>query len=115
MKRILLIMVVLAQVAVAGVALANTVAVDFSVLGMNTVDITLENFPPPLTLNGVTFGYDNFGSSSDFASADAAGIYGTTYGGLNFSFSGPANGLNFNFALLNPTGPTPDGLDALFY
>jgi hypothetical protein len=115
MKRIFLVMMVLAQVAVAGVALATPVTVDFSVLGSNTVDITLENFPPPLTLNGVTIAYDNFGSSTDFASADATGIYGTTYGVLSFNFSVPANALNFNFSLQQPTGPALlDNVIALF-
>jgi hypothetical protein len=114
MKRIFLVLVVIAQVAVAGVALANTVTVDFSVLGSNTTDITVSNNPNGLTLNGVNFLYDNLGIASEFAQAQAAGIFGTTYGALNFTFDAPANGLNFNFALLNPSGPMDYGLIAIF-
>jgi hypothetical protein len=118
MKRIFLVMVVLAQLAVSGVALANTVTVDFSVLP-TTVDIGVAN-SPPLTLNGVTFTYDAQGQVDTngnpvAAAADALGIYGNTIGLLSFNFSAPANGLNFNFALLTPTGTQDYGLIALFY
>ena len=119
MKRIFVVMVVLAQLAVAGVALANTVTVDFSVLGINTVDIGVA-ISPPLTLNGVTFMYDDQGQVDTTygnpvsAAADALGIYGNTLGLLIFNFSAPATGLNFNFTLLNPSGPDDYGLIALF-
>jgi len=117
MKRIFLVMVVLAQVAVAGVALATPVAVDFS--GLNTtVDLGVVTFPP-FALNGVTFTYDSQGNlDSNYnpttAFADSIGIYGYVLGALSFTFSAPANGLNFNFALLNATGPTAYGVVALF-
>jgi hypothetical protein len=90
------------------------VNVDFSSLGINTVDITLENNPAGLTLNGVNMGYDNYGSAPDFASADQVGIYGTTYGGLDFNFSSPATALNFDFSVLSVSGPDANSLVVLF-
>lgn len=109
MKRILglvLVMIVLfAQIVVTGAALAAPVIVDFSVLDNNSYDITIPN---SLTLNGVNFWYDDFGSEVDFAVVDARGIFGNTGGSLIFDFSGPATGLNFDFSLLEVYASVPD-------
>jgi hypothetical protein len=78
------------------------------------VDITLENNPAGLTLDGVNFTYDNYGSSTDYAFADASGIYGTTYGVLALNFSTPAVGLKLDFSVLGVTGPDPYALMAFF-
>ena len=88
--------------------------VDFSGLPA-TVDITFENNPAGLTLNGVTMGYDNFGSATDFAAADQLGIYGTTYGVLVFNFATPSVGLKFNYSVYYTGGPDPNALVTLFY
>jgi hypothetical protein len=106
MKKFLLIAALLAQVVITGSTFAANVSVDFSVLGMNTIDITLQNNPTGLTLNGLNFGYDNYGSLTDFASADSIGIYGTTYGPLIYNFSTPAMGLRFDFSLLGVPNDT---------
>ena len=93
MKRIFIALALLTLTVMSGTALANTVSVDFSVLNVDgieyPVDITLENNSAGLTLNGVNFGYDNFGNSADFAIADSAGIWGRRLGHLIFNFSTP--------------------------
>jgi|GEM_PF-5123919 len=97
-------------------AQGTTVVVDFSVLSIPT-DITIENNPPGyagLTLNGATMSYDNYGSASDFANANSAGIAGTTYGPLNFSFTAPATAMNFDFTVTGVPGPDPNALVASF-
>ena len=68
MRRIAVLFAVFVLLIATGTTQAS-INVDFSVLP-TTVDINILNFPP-LTLNGVTFGYDTFGSTNDFASADA--------------------------------------------
>jgi hypothetical protein len=105
MKRILLI-ALLAQFLVTGTASAGSTAIDFNVLGINAIDITLQNNPAGLTLNGVNFGYDNYGSTTDYAVCDSAGIYGTTYGPLIYNFNTPAMGLKFDFSLLGVPNDT---------
>ena len=110
MRAFVVVTVAVALLVTAGVAMAAPVTVNFGVLGTNTLDITAPN---SLNLNGVTFMYDNFGSVDDFASADATGIYGTTYGGLLFNFDAPATSLDFNFSLLSAPGPSPDDLVVL--
>ncbi|MFZ0828017.1 MAG: PEP-CTERM sorting domain-containing protein [Verrucomicrobiia bacterium] len=93
----------------------SPIYVDFTSLGIDTVDITLENDPAGLALNGITLGYDNFGSSPDFASADQIGIYGTTYGALVFNFTSPETALNYDFSVLSTTGPDANALVVLFF
>jgi len=100
MKRIFLVLVVLSQVALAGVALANTVTVDFSVLGSDVVDITTPN--PGYTLNGITFLYDNFGTTDlplPSAQVSHNGISGAYNGLLEFNFNNLAQSLNFHFSI----------------
>jgi hypothetical protein len=111
MRRNLIAMSLLVPFIVAGAVQGNPVTVDFSGLGINSIDVTAENNPAGLTLSGVTFLYDNFGSGVDFASVDSSGIFGTTYGVLIFDFSGPATGLNFDFSLLSVS---PSFTDPLF-
>jgi len=96
----------------AGSALATPVQIDFSTVG-TTTDITLPN---SITLNGVTFSYDNFGSASplDTASVDSAGIFGSTFGALLFNFGSPVFGLSFDFSVLNVTPPVANTLQAFF-
>lgn len=114
MKRIFAIVSLLALVFVAGAALAAPVTVDFSVLGINSIDITRSSNPNGYTLNGVNFWYDNQGSAADTASVDASGIFGTTNGLLAFDFAAPATALNFDFSLLGATGSLDDGLFIMF-
>lgn len=110
MKRVFIAMALLAQAVVAEAAPAAPVTVDFGALGINSVDITTTSNPSGLTLNGVTFRYDDFGSGVDFAIADMAGIFGTTGGSLIFDFSAPATALNFDFSLLGDSSNTADAL-----
>ena len=113
MKRILVMAVLIIQLVVAAAAQA-AVNVDFTVLGINSLDITLPN---STSLNGVTFSYDNFGNPADFASVDSTGIFGTTPGALIFDFSAPATGLKLDFALFDNTPPSVvlnDALIAIF-
>jgi hypothetical protein len=106
MRQLIVIGALLVQVVISGSAHAVSNSVDFSVLGINTIDITLQNNPAGLTLNGVNFSYDNYGSLYDFAAADSSGIYGTTYGPLIYNFSTPAMGLRFDFSLLGVPNDT---------
>jgi hypothetical protein len=110
MTRTAALSALLSLFVVTGATQAST-TVDFSVLGINTVDITMENYPPPLTINGVTFGYDNFGSVKDWAQADAAGVYGTTYGVLALNFANPAVGLRLDFSVFGVPGAIGPGTD----
>ena len=105
----------LAMFTFAGSALATPVIVDFSVLG-TTVDITVQNNPAPLTLNGVNIQFDNYGIAGDFASADSLGIYGHSVNGpvvLNFNNGFPGtvgvsvSKLSLDFTLESVTGPVP--------
>jgi hypothetical protein len=104
--------------AVAGTAFAAEVQVDFSGLNVGgidyPVDITAENNPAGITLNGVNFLYDNYLSTADFAIADAGGIWGTTLGPLMFTFAGPVSGLRFDYAVLGAAGADPNSLAGLF-
>jgi hypothetical protein len=112
MRRIAVLGAVLALLIVTGATRASTI-VGMSGLA-SPVDITLENNSAGLTLNGLNFTYDNYGSSSDYAFADASGIYGTTYGVLALNFSTPVVGLKLDFSVLGVTGPDPYALMAFF-
>ena len=96
---------------ITGTAFATDV--DFSGLAA-PVDITVQNNAAGLTLNGVNFGYDNYGVGTEFGGADAFGLYGTTYGALYFTFAQPANALNLDFEVARVTQGYPDSLVALF-
>jgi hypothetical protein len=111
MKK-MLVGAMLSLMVMAGPAFGAAVAVDFSVLGVNTVDIT---YPNSITLNGVNFYYDNFGSGA-FASADQIGIYGQPNNGvLVLSFGAPVFGLSFSYGnFADASGPIDDALFALF-
>jgi len=111
----LLMIGLLAQFVLAGSALAAPVTVDFSVLA-STVDITVQNNPAPLTLNGVNIQFDNYDIATDFASADSLGIYGHSTNGpvvLNFNNGIPdtvgtsVRMLSLDFSLESVTGPVP--------
>ena len=79
------------------------VAVDFSVLMVNGVDTAIDiTSPASLTLNGVTFSYDNFGTPINelgdpvFAQAQSFGIFGNPNNGvLTMSFDVPVSELSF--------------------
>jgi hypothetical protein len=99
MKRILFV-ALLAQFVVTSVALGASTAVDFSSVLPDT-DITVPN---TLTLNGVTFTYDNFGSPINDAGnpvyglAQPWGIFGIPNNGvLTMAFSAPVTGLSFDY------------------
>ncbi len=83
--------------------------VDFSVITTPT-DITSPN---SVTLNGVTFSYDNFGVPEDTASIDSTCLCGSTNGVLIFNFSAPATELYFDFSLLGAvmTDPGPQNIE----
>jgi hypothetical protein len=100
---------IIAIVAILGIMeLARaTVSVDCGVVAVET-DITLPN---TLTLDGIIFSYDNYGSSTDSASINNNGISGTTLGLLTFNFDAPAYSLNFDFFLRGGApGLIPDAL-----
>lgn len=107
MKRVSVMVSLLALVFVAGAALAAPINVDFSVLGINSIDITV---PSGYGLNGISFWYDNFGSTPDTAQVDSSGIFGSTYGCLVFDFDAPATALSFDFSLLGADESVPDAL-----
>ncbi|MCX5684960.1 MAG: PEP-CTERM sorting domain-containing protein [Planctomycetota bacterium] len=111
MRRILVIMALLAPMALAGTASASVV--DFSTLGANTVNITLPN--SPLAIGAMSFTYDNFGSPNDYSWVDATGIFGTTGGALGLNLSTPVTALSFNFTQLGATGPLADPLYISLY
>lgn len=90
------------------------VTVDFSVLGIDSVDITTANNPAGYTLNGVTFKYDDLGSGVDTAQVDAVGIFGSTFGSLIFDFDAPATALNFDFTLSDAAQSASDALFIAF-
>lgn len=112
MRRIVVLGMVLTLFIATGATRASTV-VDMSGLD-STVDITMENNPAGLNLNGLNVGYDNYGSPTDFASADAFGIYGTTYGVLALNFNNPVVGVGLDFSVLGVAGPNPYALLAFF-
>lgn len=112
MKRLLVASTLLAQLVLTTAALAVTV--DFTVLGSDSVDITTVSNPDGLTLNGVTFRYDDLGSGVDTASINASGIHGSTGGSLVFNFSTPVTHLNFDFSLQGVFAPVGDGLSITF-
>lgn len=126
MKKAIITILCMAQVLLAGAAMATALSVDFSVLGPPTsnppasVDITTAVNPAGLTLNGITLRYDDFGSGFDFAVVDQAGIFGSTGGALLFDFSTLATALSLDFSLLDASSSTgdgtqlPDSLVALF-
>jgi hypothetical protein len=98
------------------------VAVDFGVLMVNGVDTAIDiTSPASLTLNGVTFSYDNFGTPINelgdpvFAQAQSFGIFGNPNNGvLTMSFDVPVSELSFNYSNLSDVGaPVDDALVAL--
>ena len=99
--------------AVPTTASAALVSLDFSTLP-TTIDITVGSGNSPLLLNGVSIYYDNFGTSTEYASADTTGIYGTTYGALVFNFTAPVYSLNLNYSVSPAFAPDPNSLTALF-
>ena len=112
MKRILAVIVVLGLMA-APIPARATVVVDFSPITEQT-GITLTDV---VTLNGVTFAYENFDDPDDpddddpsvTATVDAAGVFGSPLRALLLSFDTPATSLNLAFSLLSV--PEPDPID----
>ena len=86
------------------------VAVDFSVLGDTTVDISSSTTPQGYTIGDITFRYDDFGSGVDFAQVDNLGVFGTTAGSLIFDSAAPAISLNLDFDILGVTDQVSDGM-----
>lgn len=119
MRPLIALFVLLAQVVLAGVALAAPVAVDFTALGPPTndppltVDITTSVNTFGLTLDGVTFRYDDFGTGVDFGLVDPAGVFGTTGGGLFLDFGIPATALTLDFYLFDAFSADGDGMPML--
>jgi hypothetical protein len=122
MKRLFLGSVFAAILALSATAQAGPVAVDFSVLMVAGVDHAVDiTTPSSITLNGVTFTYDNFGTPINelgdpvFAQAQAFGIFGNPNNGvLEMSFATPVTGLSFLYSnLSNTVGPVEDALLAL--
>lgn len=119
MKKLLVAMSLIAQIAIAGTAMATVV--DFSALGPPandppiSLDITAAINPTGYTGNGVTFRYEDFGSGVDYAIVDPSGIFGTVAGALLLDFAAPATGLAFTFSLLDvwPDPPAGKILDAV--
>jgi hypothetical protein len=91
MKKIVLILTLCMQMLVAGTALAYPI--DFS--GVTATDIS----STPYTIGDVTFSYDPFGSTTDFASIGPAGISGSSYGALLIDFAVPMTSLSFLYSL----------------
>lgn len=117
-KRILLALSLVVQFILAGTAFAVPVDVDFSVLGINSVDITTASYPSDwtgYTLDGASFRYDDGGSGIDFAWVDASGVWGTTGGSLIFYFSTAVQQLSFDFSLLGLSSPVSDALAATLF
>jgi len=125
MKKIIVVLSILAQFVIAGTAMGTVV--NFSTLGPPTndppvsVDITIANNPAGYTASGLTFRYEDFGNTADFALVDPAGIFGTVAGALLFDFVTPATALGFNFSLLEvvladpQANQVPDALAVLFF
>lgn len=113
MKRILLSVVLFVQLALTGGALAEQVAVDFSVLGIDSIDITSSLNPDGYTLNGITFRYDDFASGVDYASVDSSGVFGSTGGALIMDFGASITALDFDFSLIGVDAAVPDALFAI--
>jgi hypothetical protein len=125
MKRILVVIALLAQVAVRG----QIMNVDFTLA--STTDITVQNNAPGWTgypLSGIVFSYDNPGYPGvpDTAIISTTGVAGGTVGTLIFEFktgsvSTPVTALNVGFSLagVNPLiaqgDPVTDGLFVIFY
>lgn len=110
MKKLFLIVSLLAMMMVTGAVVAAPVNVNFSSL------VTSFNITLPLTYNldGITFSYDNFATASETAAINPQGIAGSTYGALIFDFAAPATALNFNFTLNGAAGNPADALTAIF-
>ena len=89
---------------------ATPVAVDFSVLGNTTVNISSSTTAQGYTIGDITFRYDDFGNATDFAQVDNLGIFGPTAGSLIFDAASPAISLNLDFAILFATNQVSDGL-----
>lgn len=105
MKLYILALSLLIQVACAATALAVPVTLDFSSVTATT-DITVPN---NATIGDVTMSYEPFGSVSDFAIVDSAGIFGTTAGMLALDFSRPTTALSLNFMLFDAFSAAGDG------
>jgi hypothetical protein len=99
MKRLLVVIGLLVQVALSNAAVT---VVDFAAApGLSpAVDITAGNTPGTYSLSGMTFTYDSLGSGFT-STIDNTGIFGGTAGLLKFDFSTPATALSFNFTLSN--------------
>ena len=97
-----------------GIVRAAPVAVDFSVLGSNVVEITTALNPPGYTISNVTFRYDDLGSGIDFAAVDAQGVFGTTGGRLLLNFHTPVTAVNLGFSVLDVMGPLGNGVSASY-
>lgn len=107
MKRLLVVIGLLVQIAVSNAAVT---VVDFAAATGLTpaVDITAGNTPGTYSLSGMTFTYDPLGSGFT-STIDNTGIFGGTAGLLKFDFSTPATALSFNFTLSNGGGLSPAG------
>ena len=113
MNRIIVLIVLLAQIVMAGTALAVPVNLDFT--SAPGVDVTTSS---PFSLNGVTISYDDYGSGLDFANVGSSGIIGSMGGVLIFDFNTSATALNIGFSLLDAVSNTPqlsDALTVVFY
>ena len=131
MKRALLGLLLAAQFAVAGGALALTIPVNFNLVN-GTVDITNPN--PPVLIGDVGIGYDEQGAGTTAFVSDSTGTYGAgIHGGTGIIAPGPppvelnaAVQLNFvtapilpyilhlGFILDGPAMTDPIGLAAYF-
>lgn len=118
MKRLLVIMAVLAQIVVAGAAFAAPVTVDFSTIAVDPpgfFDITTGGTPGSYTLDGITFSYDNFESVLDTATIYELGVFGSTGGSLMFDFASPATALRFDFSLPGVFDPVLGALQVITF
>lgn len=107
MKRIFLAIAPL--VIAAGTCMAASVTLVDNCNGVSG-DITTPN---SCTFNGVTISYDNGGSALDTASISDAGILGSNWGSLDFSFAAPVSAFQFDFQILTPR-TIPGGSIAIY-
>ena len=118
LKRSLLTLVFAVVLALSATAQAAPISVDFSVLMIGGVDTAVDITSPAfITLNGVTFTYDNFGTpinelgNSVFAQAQSFGIFGNPNNGvLEMIFDAPVTRLSFLYSNL---GDIPQGTSVL--
>lgn len=118
MKRITRLIPLFALILAVTPAMAEIVAVDFSVLGDANIDISVGHNPLGWTgytmPDGITFLYDDPEPDGESAQLSSTGIFGTPGHALDFNFSptnylGLATGLSVDYALLglpyNPANP----------